>query len=304
MNRFLICCLLLCSMIMLGIPVVATESEPDVNTLQAQLEECVNDESLSNQNKATQLFDLFSKYPRLFISAAAQTTKEVNDWIANRFAREIYFGRDQQQKEKFPEVVYAMDIWDFDTLEEKDVYKALRGAVWEHWGVVKYESIDWDQVDWTYDSAVDYFNTPYWPSLHTWLVEQDDYSLVFRVTAKGDGAWSDTKGCVLFEKLVADPYGLIQALALEDAAMQEGVMHSIVYYGSWYSAFGQFLGNIRLPQSATPTEKAILAEIIRIARDVFYIEVPNTGDPIAMPAALLLLSAAGIVCLTKRKKSA
>lgn len=166
------------------------------------------------------------------------------------------------------------------------------------------EPIDWSKIDWENTNPTDYYGTPNWPSLNKWLVEEADYSIMFYITSKGDGAFGDGAASICFTRFVEDPYGLIQALALEDAAMQEDVMRNIVYGGRYYSTFGQFLGNIRLPQSATPTEKAILAEIIRITRDEFYIDVPYTHDPIALPAALLLLSAAGIVCLTKRKKTA
>ncbi|MBQ8580211.1 MAG: hypothetical protein IJ448_05910 [Oscillospiraceae bacterium] len=165
------------------------------------------------------------------------------------------------------------------------------------------EPIDWSKIDWDTVSIYDYVDQYLTldPSLEAWLLEEADYSLMFKITSKGDGAFAETTCRIRYERFLADPYGLIQVLALEEPVMQENVMGSIVYGSDWRT-FGQFLGSIRLPQSATPMEKAILAEIIRIARDVFYIEVPNTGDPIAMPAALLLLSAAGIVCLTKRKR--
>lgn len=167
------------------------------------------------------------------------------------------------------------------------------------------EPIDWNEIDWTTTSIREFVDTSIMlldPSLEKWLLEEADFSVMFLATSKADDALSEVTSRIRYERFVEDPYGLIQALALEEAVMQENVMGSIVYGSDWRT-FGQFLGNIRLPQSATPTEKAILAEIIRIAQDVFYIEVPNTGDPIAMPAALLLLSAAGIMCLTKRKRA-
>ena len=166
------------------------------------------------------------------------------------------------------------------------------------------EDINWDDIEWNVHLLYEYFNSEHRASLESWL-RKLDYSKLFYFSTITDGAVSDWYSGIVYDRFAEDPYGLIQALALEDAAMQKNIMHDIVYGGSYYySTFGQFLGSIRLPQSATPTEKAILAEIIRIARDNWYIDVPNTGDPIALPATLLILSAAGIVCLTKRKKSA
>ncbi len=167
------------------------------------------------------------------------------------------------------------------------------------------EPIDWNEIDWTTTSIREFVDTSIMlldPSLEKWLLEEADFSVMFLATSKADGALGEVTSKIRYERFVEDPYGLIRALALEDAAMQENVMGSIVYGSDW-STFGQVLGSIRLPQSATPMEKAILAEIIRITREEFYIEVPNTGDPIALSAAALLFSAAGIVCL-KRKKTA
>lgn len=168
------------------------------------------------------------------------------------------------------------------------------------------DPIDWSKIDWENTSIWDYVDMKSMtldPSLGQWLLDEADYSLMFYITSKGDGALSYDTNRIRCDRFMSDPYGLIQALALEDAAMQEDVMRGIASAGDWRT-FGQFLGSIRLPQSATPMEKAILAEIIRIARDEFYIDVPNTGDPIALPAALFILSAAGIVCLKKRWKTA
>ena len=165
------------------------------------------------------------------------------------------------------------------------------------------EPIDWSKIDWENTNPLDYFGTPHWSSLIKWLEGEAEYSLMFYITSKGDGAWGEAAGDICYDRFAADPYGLIQALALENAIIQERVMSCIAGGGRWHPTFGQFLGSIRLPQSATPMEKAILAEIIRIAREECYIEVPSTGDPIALPAALLLLSAAGIACLTKRKRT-
>ncbi|MBQ8580212.1 MAG: hypothetical protein IJ448_05915 [Oscillospiraceae bacterium] len=162
------------------------------------------------------------------------------------------------------------------------------------------EDINWDDIEWNGHLLYEYFNSEHRASLESWL-RKLDYSKLFYFSTITDGAVSDWYSGIVFDRFVEDPYGLIQALALEEAVMQKNVMGSIVYGSDWRN-FGQFLGNIRLPQSATPTEKAILAEIIRITRDEFYIDVPYTHDPIALPAALLLLSAAGIVCLTKRKR--
>ena len=169
------------------------------------------------------------------------------------------------------------------------------------------EHIDWNEIDWNTTNIMEFIDTDVIrvdPSLEKWLLDEAEFSVMFLATSRVGSAAAMEEICrIRYERFWADPYGLIQALALENAAMQENVMHDIVYGGSYYySTFGQFLGSIRLPQSTTPTEKAILTEIIRITRDNWGIEVPNTGDPIAMPAALLLLSAAGIVCLTKRKR--
>ena len=165
------------------------------------------------------------------------------------------------------------------------------------------EDINWDDIEWNGRLLYEYFQSEHEASLRSWLLEVD-YGKLFYLDTMTDGAVSDWYSGIVFDRFVADPYGLIQTLALEDDAIQKDVMGSIVYGSDWRT-FGQFLGSIRLPQSATPTEKAILAEIIRIAREEFYIEVPNTGDPIALSAALLILSATGCaICLVKRKKIA
>ncbi len=308
-KSIIIICLLVCSILALSAPAFATEMDEDVLTMRDMIEECVADENVSEDKKVTQLCAYFFENPKLFINAAAQTTADTNLWIIRFFAARLYFGKYPEESEKFPDVVYTMELSDFNTKESKAVYRSFRSAVWEYWKILKDENIDWNQVDWEIESPMDYFNTPYWRDLQTWLREETDISLMLYVSNQLHDTAAQTLPDMYFERFVADPKGMIRALALENAKVQENVMQDIVVAGAEYrlmgtpEAFGKFLGSIHLPQSATTTEKAILAEMIRRTKDDYGIDVPYTGDPIALSAAALLLSAAGTVCL-KRKKTA
>ena len=180
------------------------------------------------------------------------------------------------------------------------------------WTQVDWYEIDWNQVDWENTDIHAMIRALYsnldkddggkrLPRFWDWVKEYASNHVLFLISNNTDAASSEMVSDVLYKRFKADPYGVIQALALEDEALQERVVGCICYGGYPPDEFSQVLGAVQLPDSATDAEIALWQAILYRAENSWGV-VPSTGDQILIPAVLLLVSTLGLAALVAYRK--
>ena len=180
------------------------------------------------------------------------------------------------------------------------------------WTQVEWENLDWSSVDWEnvdvkamlraiYNSYDGNISDEEFCRFWAWVEEEADISTIFLISGYTDGASAEEVSRKLHKRFKADPYYVIQTLALEDEATQERVVGCICY--GFYNPveFSQVLGAVQLPDTATDAEIAVWQAILYRAENSWGV-VPSTGDEISVAIALLLTSAIGLTALVTYRK--
>lgn len=181
------------------------------------------------------------------------------------------------------------------------------------WSQVDWSQIDWNAIDWENVDFVEIFTAmtiaqrdglmtvEQYYGFCDWLKTEATLKQLFAISRGADGASAELVSAALYYRFESDPYAVIQALALETGEVQETAIHLICYGGYPPDAFGRVLGSVRLPDTATAEEQAVWQAILDYAEEHWDV-VPNTGDGIYAPVALLLASALGLTALVVNKK--
>lgn len=175
------------------------------------------------------------------------------------------------------------------------------------WLEIDYNQVDWENTDIRAMILAIYSNldeesagnrlTRFWD----WVENHAPAHVVFLITEGTDAASAEMASSVLYKRFKADPYAVIQALALEEESTQERVIGCICYGFYNPNEFSQVLGSIHLPDTATDAERAVFQAILDRAKNNWGV-VPSTGDQIWIPAALLLVSTLGLAVMIGGKK--
>ena len=179
------------------------------------------------------------------------------------------------------------------------------------WSQVDWTTIDWGEINWDtvdvsemmdemdrYMDAQRDFSLFY--DLCNWLEQEGEPKHIFAVMYNSDGMSAQILSNVLYRRFVLDPYGIIQAIALEAEDSQYLLASAIVFGYRTEEELSLVLGGVELPETATDAERAVWAEIIREAE--LRLDVVPTGDGIGMPMILLLASTAGLALLVSKKR--
>lgn len=180
------------------------------------------------------------------------------------------------------------------------------------WNQVDWYQIDWNQVDWEntdiramimamysrlYEDTEGKRLSRFWD----WAENEASWHILFKISMHTDAASAEAASGVIYDRFAVDPYGLIRALAQEEAAVQEEVIRKLCYGGYHPDVFGRVLGSVQLPDTATEEERTVWQAILAHAEERWDV-VPVTGDGIYAPVALLLASALGLAALVVNKK--
>lgn len=179
------------------------------------------------------------------------------------------------------------------------------------WANMDWNQVQWDEIDWDSINVSNMLREMYrymfqqqdlslFNDLCDWLETEGELYQVFLAKLGSDGYMSQSLSTVLYRRFAADPYYMIQAIALEDGYTQFILTGAISYGMSKPDEFSQVLGSVELPDTATDAERAVWAAILREAEEDWNV-VP-TGDTIAIPAALLLASTLGLALLISKKR--
>lgn len=182
------------------------------------------------------------------------------------------------------------------------------------WSEVDWTKVDWYQIDY---NQVDWENTDIRAMLRAlysnlyvsdgtsrfwdWAENESTWHILFKISMCTDAAASEDASGVIYDRFSMDSYGLIQALALEEADVQKKMIERLCYGGYPPEEFSQLLGTVQLPDTATDAEIAVWQDILYCAENSWGV-VPSTGDGIFVVIALLLVSAMGLAALMTYRK--
>ena len=259
--------------------------------------------------------EYFFADPLTFLRTVAGDSEETITWVANHLPGDIHsFSSYPYGYVHFPAVISSLELTEEDSEATRNLLQALKDGIEAKWGFTLQQYESWMDANLD-DFDLKNMDKSQWHSLFIYLWHEEDFPRLFKIQPYTEGAaagdwvarqWFSNM-YVMFEE---DPYSVIQALATQDTQMRQLVIDNFLKRnlestGAYTrETFAKLLGSIRLPQSATEGEKAILAELIRRTTEEYGVEVPNTGDAIALTLAMLAVSAGGILCLTRKKKIA
>ena len=182
------------------------------------------------------------------------------------------------------------------------------------WSQVDWTQVDWYEIDW---NQVDWENTDIHAMIRAlysnldicdgtsrfwnWVENESSWHILFKISMCTDAASSEAASGVIYDRFAMDSFGFIQALALEEADVQEEMVWQLCYGGYPPDEFSQVLGAVQLPDTATDAEIAVWQAILYRAENSWGV-VPSTGDPIVLPVAMLIVTGAGLAVLIPGKK--
>lgn len=165
--------------------------------------------------------------------------------------------------------------------------------------------VDWVNYDWENFSFVGLEHEE-WIPMREWLRAEADLDLLFNITMKSDGYFSEDMSGLLYERFKKDPVVVIAALSLEEETVQTHILISIVYAGAYYpTEFTQLMNGLTLPEDAGPEAMNILVQMVGRAEEKWGLDItnPHTGDPIGLAALLMAASGLGGGLLWKKRKT-
>ena len=168
--------------------------------------------------------------------------------------------------------------------------------------------IDWNTVDWDTFNLLEYCESDNgdtdWIRLDSWSSwmknEATLEQLMEVVKAKMGSYQSPLYSDALVYRFIKEPLAMLTAIAHADEAYQDRFIKYLTPFYEDEVDLIKTLAEVKLPAEAT-AEREILNQIIDRAKQRNGVDIPRTGDPIAMALAALLLSGTGLA-LTIRKK--
>lgn len=167
--------------------------------------------------------------------------------------------------------------------------------------------VDWNTVDWETFNLSAYCDVRDigWTRFDNWCVWLENEATVEQVVeavkVRPDGYIATGYSFALVRRFMQEPLAMLAAIARGDEVYQENLVQFLAPYDMYDEAeLFNFLSELQLPANAT-AEREILNKIVDYAKEHYGVDIPRTGDPIAMALATLLLSGTGLA-LTIRKK--
>lgn len=169
--------------------------------------------------------------------------------------------------------------------------------------------VNWDNVDWETADLSDYLEDMYY--FNTWTSWMEKYASLEKLMevakAKPDGAYAAAYAYALGIRFMQEPQAVIRALAQADGDHRERIARLIATSEAYLAEkvdIVKLLTELKLPADATAEEKAALNMIIGYVEQYNNVEIPRTGDPIALVMGLMALSGTCLAVMAKRKELA
>ncbi len=174
---------------------------------------------------------------------------------------------------------------------------------------------DWSQENWDSWTAADFnkllFNEDgRYAALQLWLTNEASYPELFEYSRYTDGAGATDYSLIARQRFVKDPAGFLVALAQEEEATRKHIVSGIAFEMSpkQRGETIRALETADISREEHPEAAALLDAMIQKVEQVLkeqQIDVtivnPKTGDGFLLAAAVLLLSAAGLLLLPRKR---
>jgi len=169
--------------------------------------------------------------------------------------------------------------------------------------------VDWNTVDWETFNLSAYCDVRDigWIRFENWCAWLENEATLEQVveavkTRMGSYMKSSYEG-VLQKRFAQEPLATLTAMSQADEAYHDRFIQYLTPYYEDEVDLIKALAEVKLPADAT-AEREILNKIIDRAKQLNGVDIPRTGDPIALALAALLLSSTGLATLAIRKKRA